>query len=104
MIPVETWKNLAPLQKLPKKVGDLGKWLLPWALKSCPKSNKLPNLVTLGGGEGRSRGSVKATPYVLVGILQEGNMKLKLFLHDRMKKNRIDAGSKRGRSFAPISI
>ena len=29
------------LQKLPKNVGDLGQ------LKTCPKSNKSPNLVTL---------------------------------------------------------
>ena len=37
--------NLTPLQKLAKNVRDLGK--LPKALKSCPKSNKSPNLVTL---------------------------------------------------------
>ena len=36
--------ELTPLQKLSK---NLGKFLLPKALKSCPKSNKSPNLVTL---------------------------------------------------------
>ena len=36
-----------PLQKLPKNVADLGKLTVAKALKSCPKSNKLPNLVTL---------------------------------------------------------
>ena len=47
MISLEKLKILAPLQNLPKNVGDLGKWLLPKAWKICPKSNKLPNLVTL---------------------------------------------------------
>ena len=32
---------------MPKNVGDLGKFNLPKALKSCPKSKKSPNLVTL---------------------------------------------------------
>ena len=35
------------LHKMPKNVGDLGKKLLPHALKSCPKCNESPNLVTL---------------------------------------------------------
>ena len=39
--------TLTPFQKLPKNVGDLGKLLLPKALKSCPKSKTSPNLVTL---------------------------------------------------------
>ena len=47
MISLEKLKILTPLQKLPKNVGDLGKLLLPKALKRCPKSNKFPNLVTL---------------------------------------------------------
>ena len=34
-------------QKLPKNVGDLGKLIVAKALKSCSKSNKSPNLVTL---------------------------------------------------------
>ena len=45
MISLEKFKILSPTQKLPKTVGDLGKLIL--ALKSCPKSNKSPNLVTL---------------------------------------------------------
>ena len=35
------------IKKLPKNVGDLANELLPKALKSCQKSNKSPNLVTL---------------------------------------------------------
>ena len=35
------------LKKFPKNVGDLGSQFLPKALKSCPKSNKSPNLVTM---------------------------------------------------------
>ena len=46
MISLEKWWILTPLQNFPKNVGDLEN-LLPKALKSCPKSNKLPNLVTL---------------------------------------------------------
>ena len=44
-----------PLQKLPKNVGNLGKLILPKALKSCPKSNKSPNLVALVKREFLSR-------------------------------------------------
>ena len=40
MISLEKLKILAPLQKLPKSVADLGKIMLPKALKSCPESNK----------------------------------------------------------------
>ena len=47
MISLEKLKILTPLQKLPKNVGDLGKLIVTKALKSCPKSNKSPNLVTL---------------------------------------------------------
>ena len=47
MISLEKLKILAHTQKLPKTVGDLGKFLCPKALKSYPKSKKLPNLVTL---------------------------------------------------------
>ena len=46
-ISVEKLKILTPLQKLPKNVEDLGKLLLPKALKSCSKSYNSPNLVTL---------------------------------------------------------
>ena len=50
MISIEKWKIVTPLQKLPKIVGNLGKIIVsPQALKSCPKCNKLPNLVTLIG-------------------------------------------------------
>ena len=38
---------LTPLQKLPKNVGNLGKLIVAKGFKSCPKSNKSPNLVTL---------------------------------------------------------
>ena len=38
---------MSPLQKLPKNVGDFGKLIVAKALKSGPKSNKSPNLVTL---------------------------------------------------------
>ena len=41
---LEKLKILTPLQKLPLNVGDLSK---TQAWKSCPKSNKSPNLVTL---------------------------------------------------------
>ena len=39
--------DLTPLQQLPKNVGDLGKFIVAKGFKSCPKSNKSPNLVTL---------------------------------------------------------
>ena len=39
LISLENDRFLTLLQKLPKNVGNLG--------KSCPKSNKSPNLVTL---------------------------------------------------------
>ena len=47
MISQEKGYILTPLQKLIKNVGDLAKLILPRALKTCPKSNKSPNLVTL---------------------------------------------------------
>ena len=39
--------SLTPLQKLPKNGGDLGKIIVAKGLKTCPKSNKSPYLVTL---------------------------------------------------------
>ena len=33
--------------KLPKNVGDLGKFVVAKGFKICSKSNKLPNLITL---------------------------------------------------------
>ena len=47
MISLEKWYNLTPLQKLPKIVGDLGQLIVAIGFKNCPKSKKLPNLVTL---------------------------------------------------------
>ena len=47
MISLEKLMILTPIQKLPKNVGDLGKLIAAKALKSCPKSNKSPNPVTL---------------------------------------------------------
>ena len=46
MISLRKLKILTPLQKLPKNVGDLCKFVV--ALKSFPKLNKSPKLVTLG--------------------------------------------------------
>ena len=48
MISQEKLKILTLLQKLPKNVGDLGKLSVAKGFKTCPKSNKSPNLVTLG--------------------------------------------------------
>ena len=47
MISVEKLKVLTPLQKLPKNVGDLATLIVAKGFKTCPKSNKSPNLVTL---------------------------------------------------------
>ena len=49
MVSLEKWMIVTPLQKLPKNGGGgIGAiLLLPNALKSFPKSNKSPNLVTL---------------------------------------------------------
>ena len=47
MISLEILKILTPLQKLPKNRGDWGKLIVAKGFKSCPKSNKSPNLVTL---------------------------------------------------------
>ena len=47
MISLEKLKILTPLQKLPKTVGDLGKLIVAKGFKTCPKSNELPNLVTV---------------------------------------------------------
>ena len=38
---------MTPLQKLPDNVGDLGKLIAAKGFEKLPKSNKLPNLVTL---------------------------------------------------------
>ena len=47
MIPLETGNILTSLQRLPKMLAIWAKKLLPQALKSCPKCNKLSNLITL---------------------------------------------------------
>ena len=47
MISLKKQKILTPLQNLPKNVEDLGKLIVVKGLKSCPKSNKSPNLVML---------------------------------------------------------
>ena len=47
MIPLEKWKILTPLQKLPKNSGDLGKIIVATGFEKFPKCNKSPNLVTL---------------------------------------------------------
>ena len=47
MISLKKQKILTPLQNLPKNVEDLGKLIVVKGLKSCPKSNKSPNMFTL---------------------------------------------------------
>ena len=51
LISPEKLKFLTHLQKLPKNVGDLSKLIVAKGLKSCPKSDKSPNLVTLAALE-----------------------------------------------------
>ena len=43
MISLETWMILAPLQKLPKNVGDLGKLIVAKGFKKLPKVQKIAN-------------------------------------------------------------
>ena len=48
MISLEKWMILAPLQKMPKNVGDLGKSIVAKGFKKLPKvQKKSPTLVTL---------------------------------------------------------
>jgi len=47
MISLEKLNILTPLQKLPKNVVNLGKFIVAKGLKRCPKSNKSPYPVTL---------------------------------------------------------
>ena len=47
MVSLEKLMILIPLQKLPKNGGDWCKLIVAKGFKSCPKSNKFPNLVTL---------------------------------------------------------
>ena len=37
MMSLERWKNLTPLQKLPKNVGDLGKLIVVKGFEKLPK-------------------------------------------------------------------
>ena len=41
MISLEKWIILAPLQKLPKSVGDLGKFIVAKGFKKLPKVQKI---------------------------------------------------------------
>ena len=47
MISLEKSKILTPLQKLPKNVVDLDKWIVAKGFKKLHKSIKPPDLVTL---------------------------------------------------------
>ena len=47
MISLEKLYILTPLQKMPKNVGDLGKFIVAKGFKKLPKVQKSPNLVTL---------------------------------------------------------
>ena len=47
VIPLEKFKILTPLKNYQNIWAIWAKYLLPLALKSCPKCNKSPNLVTL---------------------------------------------------------
>ena len=55
MISLEKWSLLKPSQKLPMNVTDLGKLIVAKGLKTCPKSNKSPDLVTLVKGKNKNR-------------------------------------------------
>ena len=41
MISLEKWSILTPLQKLPKNVGDLGKFIVAKGFKKLPKVQKI---------------------------------------------------------------
>ena len=43
MISLEKWIILAPLLKLPKNVGDLGKFIVAKGFKKLPKLQKIAN-------------------------------------------------------------
>ena len=43
MISLEKWMILAPLQKVPKNVGDLGKLIVAKGFKKLPKVQKIAN-------------------------------------------------------------
>ena len=60
---------LTPLQKLTKNVEDSGKLIVAKCFEklSCPKSNKLPNLVTL---DSQNTKCVKKLRNKLAGVLE----------------------------------
>ena len=45
----QKWMILTPLQKLPKNVGDLGKFIVAKGLKNCPKCKKIAQSGHTGG-------------------------------------------------------
>ena len=49
MISLEKWMILAPLQKLPKNVEDLGKLIVAKGFKKLPKVKKIANSGHIGG-------------------------------------------------------
>ena len=61
MISLETWMILAPLQKLPKNVGDLGKLIVAKAFKKLPKVQKIVN----SGHTGKERDCVSSWGQVM---------------------------------------
>ena len=62
MISLEKSMILAPLLKLPKNVGNLGKFIFSKSFKSCPKCKKSPTLVTLVVAHGKLTCQVKKLP------------------------------------------
>ena len=68
MFSLEKLKILTPFQKLPKNVGDSGKLIVAKGFKSGPKSNKLPNLVTLVNSHFGVQSTIRWQPYLCDGI------------------------------------
>ena len=59
MIPLEKWKILTPVQKLPKNVGSLGKIIVATGFEKLPKVQKSINLVTLHPSSFASRQKIR---------------------------------------------
>ena len=51
MISPKKWKILTALKNLPRNAGDLDKLIAAKGFKKLPKVQKMPNLVTLIGGQ-----------------------------------------------------
>ena len=68
MIKPEKLNILTPLQEFFKDVGDLGKLIVATGFKSCPKSKKSPNLVTL------------TMPHLILWLEQGGSTRLETLL------------------------